>query len=206
MIKFSDCIGGSTDVILPECSIFMSKGNKNLRYDIPAKNQSELLSNTEFKNDAYTVESSNTNSKTINTDSVRELIPMVDSITSLRTQNSTYSSGDIPLTIPRPPFFNASSNDFFSDKGGKFLGAVAFGSVFLAVGLFDKPVAVKKISLDPVDSDHIVKQFKNEVEVLYKYKHENLVTLLGYSCDTNTYCLVYEYVPGGFLYEALQRK
>ncbi|XP_066251387.1 interleukin-1 receptor-associated kinase 4-like isoform X2 [Euwallacea similis] len=281
MIKFSDHIEGSKDVILPECSIFMSRENKDVRDDIPGNNQSsqieersefipnfsELLS-IDCKNDAYTAESSNTNSETTNTDSVRELIPMVsalnhnlsssqsqphseiipdfvadytppksdiiipDSVMSLRTQSSTYSSGDIPLTIPQPSSFNASSkcpsrvpilslnsplphfayaelarttSDFSSDKGGKFLGAGAFGSVFLAVGLFDKPVAVKKISLDPVDSDHTVKQFKNEVEVLYKCRHENLVPLLGYSCDTNTYCLVYEYVPGGSLYEALQR-
>ncbi|XP_066145332.1 interleukin-1 receptor-associated kinase 4-like isoform X2 [Euwallacea fornicatus] len=282
MIKFSDCIEDSTDVILPECSIFMSKENKDLKDGNPFKNQSpqeieersefipvfsKLLLNTESKNDAFTVESSNTNSEATNTDSVSELIPMVsalnhdwsssqtqphseiipdfvadyippksdiipDSVTLPSTQSLTYSSGDIPLTIPQPPSFSASSkcpspvpyislntplphftyaelskttSDFSSDKGGKFLGSGAFGSVFLATGLLDKPVAVKKLSLDSVDSDYIVKQFKNEVEVLYKYKHENLVSLLGYSFDSNTYCLVYEYIPGGSLYEALQR-
>lgn len=94
------------------------------------------------------------------------------------------------------------------NENGRFLGKGAFGSVFLAPKLLEKPVAVKKIFLDDVEvvneDDEITKQFKNEVEFLCKYKHENLVTLLGYSCDGYTYCLVYEYVPGGALSDTLE--
>ncbi|XP_060527848.1 interleukin-1 receptor-associated kinase 4-like [Cylas formicarius] len=94
------------------------------------------------------------------------------------------------------------------DNAGRFLGSGAFGSVFLAPKLIDRPVAVKKIFLENAESvnedDAVTKQFRNEVEVLCKYKHENLVSLLGYSCDGCTYCLVYEYVSGGALKDRLQ--
>lgn len=88
-------------------------------------------------------------------------------------------------------------------ENGRFLGSGAFGSVFLALDLLDKPLAVKRLHLNNPDVD-VTKQFKNEVEVLCKYKHENLVSLVGYSCDGPTYCLVYEYVPGGTLKDRLQ--
>lgn len=93
-------------------------------------------------------------------------------------------------------------------SSGRFLGSGAFGSVFLALDLLEKPVAVKRLYLnnpDVVDVDDVVtKQFKNEVEVLCKYKHENLVSLVGYSCDGPTYCLMYEYISGGALKDRLQ--
>lgn len=88
------------------------------------------------------------------------------------------------------------------------LGSGAFGSVYLAIGLLDTPVAVKKLNLNGVDvvniDDTITKQFRNEVELLCKYKHENLLTLLGYSCDGPTYCLIYEYISGGALKDRLE--
>lgn len=93
-------------------------------------------------------------------------------------------------------------------SNGRFLGSGAFGSVFLALDLLDKPVAVKRLYLSNPDvvnvDDAVTKQFKNEVEVLCKYKHENLVSLVGYSCDGPTYCLMYEYISGGALKDRLQ--
>lgn len=94
------------------------------------------------------------------------------------------------------------------ERNGRFLGSGAFGSVFLALGLLEKPVAVKKLYLNNPDfvdvDDPVTKQFKKEVEVLYKYKHENLVSLIGYSCDGPTFCLLYEYISGGALKDRLQ--
>ncbi|KAF5278784.1 hypothetical protein FQR65_LT15512 [Abscondita terminalis] len=95
------------------------------------------------------------------------------------------------------------------ENDGRFLGSGAFGSVFLAVNLINKPVAVKKLFLNNVSQvnveDAVTKQFKNEVEVLSKYKHENLLSLLGYSCDGPTYCLLYEFMSGGALKDRLNR-
>ncbi|KAK9889832.1 hypothetical protein WA026_007199 [Henosepilachna vigintioctopunctata] len=102
------------------------------------------------------------------------------------------------------------NEDHFTDLNGsgRFLGSGAFGKVFLATGLLDKLVAVKKIILGNVEvvnvDDTVTKQFKNEVEVLSRFKHENLLALVGYSCDGCTYCLVYDYIPGGTLKNRLQ--
>lgn len=89
------------------------------------------------------------------------------------------------------------------EKNGRFLGSGAFGSVFLSLGLLDKPVAVKKMHLKDMQevqlTDTITKQFRNEVEILSRYNHENLLKLIGYSCDGPTYCLLYEYLSGGNL-------
>ncbi|XP_022918298.2 uncharacterized protein [Onthophagus taurus] len=86
---------------------------------------------------------------------------------------------------------------------GRFLGSGGYGSVYLALGLKEEPTAaVKKITLDGQMinlQDHILNSFKTEVENLYKFKHDNLVGLLGYSCDGPSICLVYEYIPGGNL-------
>ncbi|CAG9760082.1 unnamed protein product [Ceutorhynchus assimilis] len=135
---------------------------------------------------------------------------------SLTGSSSDASSSVLPsisLNTQLPHFdyskLEDATNRFSSDKeNGRFLGAGAFGSVFLATDLLDKPVAVKKIFLDHEklsnEIEQITEQFRNEVELLCKYKHDNLVSLLGYSCDGPTYCLVYEYVSGGSLFDVLQ--
>lgn len=93
------------------------------------------------------------------------------------------------------------------EGNGRFLGSGAFGSVYLAIGLSKNCVAVKKLHLNNVSvvniDDTVTKQFKNEVEVLSKYQHKNLLSLVGYSCDGPTYCLLYEYISGGALKERL---
>lgn len=105
------------------------------------------------------------------------------------------------------PYINSQSNNI-DLPNGRFLGSGAFGSVYLACGILDRPIAVKKINLKDLNivraDDIVTKQFTNEVEILYKYKHNNLLSLLGYSCDGLTYCLLYEYVSGGNLKDRLQ--
>lgn len=141
------------------------------------------------------------------------------------SKNSSGSSNKCPSPLPNLslntelPHFrycelehatnNFSDTPFKSiEDEGRFLGKGAFGSVFLATGLAHEFLAVKKIFLENVEvvneDDQVTKQFKNEVEFLSKYKHKNLVSLLGYSCDGPTYCLVYEYVPGGTLCDILK--
>ncbi|KAG8239134.1 hypothetical protein J437_LFUL018739 [Ladona fulva] len=92
---------------------------------------------------------------------------------------------------------------------GRKLGTGAFGSVYL--GYLAVPpsteskiaVAVKRLNKDAINLDL---QFRNEVEMLSKFQHTNLLPLIGYSCDGPLYCLVYEYMSNGSLQEKLAYK
>lgn len=161
--------------------------------------QSAITEDSELIPDFNMLMSSNESSKssTSNPSSAKCSSPLPNLSLNTQLPHFTYAQLEV-----------ATDNFSAAKENGRFLGAGAFGSVFLATGLLDKPVAVKKIFLENVEmvseGDQVTKQFKNEVEVLYKYNHDNLVSLLGYSCDGCTYCLIYEYVPGGSLFDALQ--
>ncbi|ONK72680.1 uncharacterized protein A4U43_C04F21970 [Asparagus officinalis] len=76
------------------------------------------------------------------------------------------------------------------------LGSGAFGNVYR--GMFDggKILAIKKAHVDSYDS---ILEFKNEVELLWRVKHPNLVGLAGFCQEADQKILVYEYVPNGCL-------
>lgn len=131
---------------------------------------------------------------------------------SLNTQLKQYSYTELEIAtnfFDETPHKSCVEGENPSDAtDGRFLGSGAFGSVFLALGLSDKPIAIKKLHLNNAEivsvNDAVTKQFKNEVEILCKYKHDNLLSIVGYSCDGPTYCLMYEYISGGALKDRLQ--
>ncbi|KMZ61506.1 Kinase family protein [Zostera marina] len=76
------------------------------------------------------------------------------------------------------------------------IGSGGFGSVYKACldeGVF---VAVKK--LDDGGSD-CEKEFENEIELLSKIKHPNIISLVGHSVNGQTKFLVYELMQNGSL-------
>lgn len=91
-------------------------------------------------------------------------------------------------------------------KVGRKLGSGGFGDVYLGVGITPnvRLCAIKKLKLCH-DYDKFLKQFKREIEVLSKHRHDNLIELLGYSKMADELCLVYEYISGGNLYEKLAK-
>ncbi|KAK4258892.1 hypothetical protein QN277_005289 [Acacia crassicarpa] len=72
------------------------------------------------------------------------------------------------------------------------LGEGGFGVVYKGTLANGQEVAVKRLSQG---SGQGVQEFKNEVEVVAKLQHKNLVRLLGFCVQGEEKILVYEYVP-----------
>ncbi|GLU10078.1 hypothetical protein SLE2022_269040 [Rubroshorea leprosula] len=89
------------------------------------------------------------------------------------------------------------ATDFFSRTN--LIGEGSYGKVYHC-NLHHTPVAVKVLQPDAVDKRD---EFLNEVEVLSRLHHPNIVLLLG-ACPENG-CLVYEYLENGSLEEYIFR-
>ncbi|XP_021759282.1 cysteine-rich receptor-like protein kinase 10 [Chenopodium quinoa] len=82
------------------------------------------------------------------------------------------------------------ATNFFSETN--LLGRGGFGPVFKGLMPNGQEVAVKKLS---VNSRQGVTEFTNEVKLLLKLQHKNLVTLFGCCIEGAEKMLVYEYLP-----------
>uniref|UniRef100_A0A8C6YET8 Interleukin-1 receptor-associated kinase 4 n=1 Tax=Naja naja TaxID=35670 RepID=A0A8C6YET8_NAJNA len=87
--------------------------------------------------------------------------------------------------------------------GGNKIGEGGFGVVYKGC-INGKTVAVKKLSaLSNICIEDLKKQFEQEIKIMAKCQHENLVELLGFSNDFDQPCLVYDYMPNGSLLDRL---
>eukprot|EP00253_Pinus_taeda_P020782 PITA_20782 len=80
------------------------------------------------------------------------------------------------------------------------IGRGGFGSVFFGELPQGKTIAVKVLSLS---SHQGIQEFLNEVDLLSKINHRNLVSLLGYCNETDQVMLIYEHMSGGSLRDHL---
>ncbi|KAK9936188.1 hypothetical protein M0R45_013044 [Rubus argutus] len=92
------------------------------------------------------------------------------------------------------PFFNLSTiyvatNNFSASNK---LGTGGFGSVYKGVFSNGKEIAVKRLSKH---SGQGIEEFKNEVVLIAKLQHRNLVRILGCCVQDEEKMLIYEYVP-----------
>ncbi|XVF27762.1 hypothetical protein REPUB_Repub14bG0136700 [Reevesia pubescens] len=81
-----------------------------------------------------------------------------------------------------------ATNNFSSDNR---LGQGGFGPVYKGT-LNGKEIAVKRLSKS---SRQGIEEFKNEVTLIAKLQHRNLVRILGYCIEKEEKMLVYEYLP-----------
>ncbi|CAK7336405.1 unnamed protein product [Dovyalis caffra] len=93
---------------------------------------------------------------------------------------------------------HAATEGFYKTK---FLSEGGFGSVYRG-DLDGLAFAVKKLNSASFQGE---KEFKSEVEVLSKVRHDNLVMLLGSCSEGKDRLLVYEYVCNGSLDQHLSK-
>ncbi|PRQ48782.1 putative protein kinase RLK-Pelle-DLSV family [Rosa chinensis] len=86
------------------------------------------------------------------------------------------------------------ATDDFSEANK--LGQGGFGSVYRGKLSNGEEIAVKRLSMDSGQGDS---EFKNEVLLVARLQHRNLVRLLGFCLQENERLLVYEFVPNSSL-------
>ncbi|XVF48301.1 hypothetical protein PTKIN_Ptkin03bG0179400 [Pterospermum kingtungense] len=79
---------------------------------------------------------------------------------------------------------------------GNILGIGGFGCVYKAQFDDGSYAAVKKLDCANQDAE---KEFENEVDLLCKFKHSNIISILGFSSDNETRFIVYELMQNGSL-------
>ncbi|XP_027348376.1 uncharacterized protein LOC113859914 [Abrus precatorius] len=124
-------------------------------------------------------------------------------------QESAREGNDVQSNShPNLPFFSfkliMASTRNFSDENK--LGQGGFGSVYKGCLVNGQEIAVKRLSKH---SGQGTKEFKNEVTLLVKLQHRNLVKLLGCCFEKEERMLVYEYLPNKsldfFIFDKNQR-
>ncbi|KAJ0439115.1 putative protein kinase RLK-Pelle-DLSV family [Helianthus annuus] len=103
---------------------------------------------------------------------------------------------DIGIVEPLQYSFSAikaATNDFSEDNK---LGRGGFGAVYKGTLIDGNEIAVKRLARNSQQGDV---EFKNEVFLVLKLQHRNLVRLLGYSIEGKERLLIYEFLPNGSL-------
>lgn len=137
-----------------------------------------------------------------------DLLLNVKSSLTTMVENLTEVQVDMDFTPLQnskpPPALNSISNEYSEDAirtatrdfdKKNLLGSGACGSVYKGVMADGTEVAVKVLYLNDFSG------FEDEVRVLSRFRHPNLVILMGFSrhADTGARSLVYEYLSGGDL-------
>ncbi|KAL2495326.1 Cysteine-rich receptor-like protein kinase 10 [Forsythia ovata] len=123
---------------------------------------------------------------------------------NLDFQNHITRGGMDNLDPKEYPFIEIDTikeaTDNFSDSNK--LGEGGFGPVFKGVLANGEEIAVKRLS---TNSEQGSDEFINEVMLIHKLQHKNLVRLLGFCVHEEEKLLVYEYMPNssldGFLFD-----
>ncbi|MQM13020.1 hypothetical protein Taro_045940 [Colocasia esculenta] len=109
----------------------------------------------------------------------------------LSIKNGKEAGEDVPLQSFE--FITAITSNF-SDSNK--LGEGGFGKVYKGVMSTGEEIAIKRLSRG---SSQGQEEFKNEVALIAKLQHRNLVKLVGSCIQGEERILIYEYVPNGSL-------
>ncbi|XVF78678.1 hypothetical protein PTKIN_Ptkin14bG0154900 [Pterospermum kingtungense] len=118
--------------------------------------------------------------------------------------SNTGQKEDIELEFYDLAILAKATKDFSPDNK---LGEGGFGSVYKGTLEDGQEIAVKRLSVRSRQGSH---EFKNEVELIAKLQHRNLVKLLGCCVQGEEKILVYEFMPNkslnSFIFERTKHK
>ncbi|KAK7259656.1 hypothetical protein RIF29_25268 [Crotalaria pallida] len=118
-----------------------------------------------------------------------------DGIRPMFSEDHTDIEETVNADLPMMPLSTIiQSTDNFSDECK--LGKGGFGPVYKGVLPGGKQIAIKRLSKT---SGQGVEEFKNEVTLIAKLQHRNLVRLLACCIEQNEKLLIYEYMPNSSL-------
>ncbi|KAJ6289617.1 hypothetical protein OIU78_025527 [Salix suchowensis] len=102
------------------------------------------------------------------------------------------------MSIPRVSFaeLKKATTSFERDR---VIGVGTTGTVYKAAHPHLLFTAVKRL----LDFQHLEEQFLSELMILDKYRHKNIVPLLGFCLESRERLLVYQYMPNGNLHDWL---
>ncbi|RVX00912.1 Cysteine-rich receptor-like protein kinase 19 [Vitis vinifera] len=113
------------------------------------------------------------------------------------TNGTTVPSSPPATSSSQPPtnptIAPVATNNF---SNGNTLGRGGFGDVYKGVLSNGQEIAVKRLSKK---TDQGEPEFKNEVLLLAKLQHRNLIRLLGFCLDGEERLLIYEFLPNSSL-------
>ncbi|KAK9669757.1 hypothetical protein RND81_13G152600 [Saponaria officinalis] len=92
------------------------------------------------------------------------------------------------------------TNNFSEDNN---IGAGGYGKVYKGTIADNQIVAIKRSQEGSMQGS---REFKNEIELLSRVHHKNLVKLIGFCCEQGEQMLVYEFISKGTLMESLSGK
>ncbi|KAH9296796.1 hypothetical protein KI387_028478 [Taxus chinensis] len=118
--------------------------------------------------------------------------PLMNRLNSLRVSKKKGFATSIEYSI-----LQTATNSFSSDN---IIGDGGFGCVYKARFDDDSFAAVKKLDEGGKQAEH---EFQNEVDLMSKIRHPNLVSLLGFCTHEKTRLLVYELMQNGSLEDQL---
>ncbi|TKY49786.1 Cysteine-rich receptor protein kinase 25 [Spatholobus suberectus] len=118
-----------------------------------------------------------------------------DGLNSMFSQDQTDKEESMNTDLPMMLLSTIlKSTNNFSDQHK--LGKGGFGPVYKGVLPDGRQIAAKRLSKTSVQG---VEEFKNEVILIAKLQHRNLVRLLACCIDQNEKLLIYEYMPNSSL-------
>ncbi|MED6169047.1 hypothetical protein PIB30_017615 [Stylosanthes scabra] len=103
-------------------------------------------------------------------------------------EGSTLEPLQIDWTI-----IEAATNNFSTEN---LIGKGGFGNVYKGILSDGRHIAAKRLSKI---SKQGIMEFRNEVLLIAKFQHRNLVTFIGFCLKDQEKILIYEYVPNGSL-------